>query len=304
MKLLLQKKVKELEKLAGAPRWKRLLKRPWRYLQATSLYWLIPSFEKEIKVKTFFGEDMHLMLPSALDIYLTGGKTHSSETRLAKFIIQSLQEGDSFLDIGAHFGYFSLLASKLVGKTGQVISIEPSQTTFYILQQNAAGRQNMKTYHAAASDKEGTQRFFELPNKYSEYNSLDVEQYKNTNWFKKLKLKENLVETIVIDNFLQKNELKPRIIKIDVEGAEEAVLRSIKNYLKTSDPLLAVELRKNEHNQLIKTHQNAVQLMINSGFSAHKITPEGNLSPLSRFDQNELKEWTESENIVFSKNPE
>lgn len=50
--------------------------------------------------------------------------------------ISKLKLGDTFLDIGANAGYFSILASKKIGNTGIVISIEPSQREYKILLSN------------------------------------------------------------------------------------------------------------------------------------------------------------------------
>jgi FkbM family methyltransferase len=49
---------------------------------------------------------------------------------------QYLRPGDTFIDIGANIGYFSLLAASRVGSTGQVHSFEPNPETFKGLQHN------------------------------------------------------------------------------------------------------------------------------------------------------------------------
>jgi len=117
--------VKKVEQIASASKMGRLLKNPLKYIHAILFRELVyknTKREKHVMAPTFFGVDMHLLLPSSTDIYLTGGKSHDSETRLAKFLIHELQTGDTFVDVGAHYGYFSLLAAKLVGDTGTVYS--------------------------------------------------------------------------------------------------------------------------------------------------------------------------------------
>jgi predicted methyltransferase len=47
-----------------------------------------------------------------------------------KFIKQILGEGDIFIDVGANWGYFTCLGSKIVGDTGLVIAIEPIRDIF------------------------------------------------------------------------------------------------------------------------------------------------------------------------------
>lgn len=60
---------------------------------------------------------------NALDENLVAGKFETSETR---FVQRFLKPGMTVLDIGAHHGFYSLLASKCVGETGEVIAFEPS----------------------------------------------------------------------------------------------------------------------------------------------------------------------------------
>src|SRR5258708_1459179 len=47
------------------------------------------------------------------------------EGSATNFVIQFVKEGMTIVDVGANFGYFSLLFSKLVGPTGRVIAFEP-----------------------------------------------------------------------------------------------------------------------------------------------------------------------------------
>ena len=49
-----------------------------------------------------------------------------------------LRKGDVVLDIGAHVGDFSLVASRKVGIEGRVIAIEPNPNLFEILKENIA----------------------------------------------------------------------------------------------------------------------------------------------------------------------
>jgi precorrin-6B methylase 2 len=52
------------------------------------------------------------------------------EPRITGWVSRHLAPGDTFIDVGANIGYYSLLASPLVGKTGTVVAIEASPRTF------------------------------------------------------------------------------------------------------------------------------------------------------------------------------
>src|SRR5438270_3347355 len=58
------------------------------------------------------------------------------EPHVEAVISQCLSPGDTFIDIGANIGYFSLFATTLVGETGKVVAIEPSARIFERLSEN------------------------------------------------------------------------------------------------------------------------------------------------------------------------
>src|SRR5262249_32712041 len=65
-----------------------------------------------------------------------GGLPHEVGTeRLLKAV---LREGATFVDCGANVGYFTRMASSLVGPTGTVIAVEPSPPALRLLRLNAS----------------------------------------------------------------------------------------------------------------------------------------------------------------------
>ena len=70
-------------------------------------------------------------------------KTHCIQTLLKKNQI--------FIDVGAHYGYFSKLASEIVGKQGQVYSFEPCEQNLIELKKNMTNS-NYIIYQYAASN--------------------------------------------------------------------------------------------------------------------------------------------------------
>ena len=86
-------------------------------------------------VKLFFGEKMHIVLPERVSEFLYYFKFF--ETGQTKFLLEYLKPGMIFADVGAHFGYFTLLSLKIVGESGQVHSFEPTKSTSDILSLNS-----------------------------------------------------------------------------------------------------------------------------------------------------------------------
>jgi hypothetical protein len=69
--------------------------------------------------------------------------------------VNTLQKGGVFLDVGAHVGYYSLLASKLVGDSGRIVSVEPNPPTIETLLRNIQlnGAGNVIVERVACTDK-------------------------------------------------------------------------------------------------------------------------------------------------------
>ena len=66
------------------------------------------------------------------------------EPYTAQAIKSNLKAGDTFWDIGAYIGWFSLLASKIVGPNGRVFSFEPSPDVFNLLSANTEGLHSIR----------------------------------------------------------------------------------------------------------------------------------------------------------------
>lgn len=133
-------------------------------------------------------------------------------------------EGDIVFDIGAHVGFYTLLASELVGISGRVIAFEPlPQNIFYLkrhLQLNRCA--NVKVIEAAVIEYNGTV-FFE------EGISSSMGHTSSQGKFR--------VKGVNLDEIIFNSEVPPPdCIKIDVEGDEMLVLMGAKSTLKNKHP--------------------------------------------------------------------
>jgi FkbM family methyltransferase len=95
-----------------------------------------PTLEPVVEVETAVGP---LLLPRAdqiiTQILLQGRFWEAPETRYLRSI---LGRGQAFVDVGAHVGYFSVLAAKRVGPSGTVIAVEPEARNLDLLHRNLA----------------------------------------------------------------------------------------------------------------------------------------------------------------------
>jgi FkbM family methyltransferase len=151
-----------------------------------------------------------------MDLFLSGGKTHDSEIRLCRYLIQQLEAGDCFCDVGAHVGYFSLLAKQLIGASGKVIAVEASPVTYELLEINCRNK-HIETHQMALSEHTGQLDFYVFPALYAEYNSVDIAQYKGKDWFEANPPTLHHIPCSTLNHLLQ--HINERcFVKIDVEG--------------------------------------------------------------------------------------
>jgi len=143
------------------------------------------------------------------------------EPNLTAWLKEQLHPGDTFLDVGANIGYFTLLASSLVGPAGRVLAVEASPSTFASLQRhierNAAT--NVRGINAAAYDRVATLPMYYLPEEENTGGASLVRQIGPV---------EALVEAMPLADMISESERsRLRVVKIDIEGAELQALRGL-----------------------------------------------------------------------------
>lgn len=298
----LHEQLDKVEKIANFSKLQRFIANPFRYLNAIGyreIIYPIKKKEKIILTDLFYRQKINVALPASTDIYLTKGKSHSSEIRLARFLIDTLAEGDLFIDIGAHIGYFSLLASKLVGHSGKILSFEPAPKTFHLLELNTRQVENVSVYPHAVSNTSDDLVFYELPNYYSEYNTSDISQFEKEDWFKNIEVNKVAVKCTTMDNIVRAESKIPKLIKIDVEGGEFQVLSGALHTLTHYSPIVVMEyLSSHRSNQ---SHIKATELLLSLNYTPYIIHAQGMLVHTEDIEHYLRVSNSESENVVFLK---
>ncbi len=298
---VLLRKLDQLEGVIQGSKFRRLFYTPPRYLSGIFLSKVLyPATGRgtKQKVKTYFDVPMLVNLPAAMDIFLLGTKTHDSEIRLQRFLIKSLKEGAHFVDVGAHYGFYSLLASQLVGSTGKVHAFEASRDTFNILRYNTREQPCIAIYNRAVSEEHGsTAQFFEFPTLQSEYNTLFGEQFRGQSWSGKGKRYE--VATVALDYFFTEKGIQPDIIKVDVEGAELLVLKGMAETLSRNNPIVVMEYV--DDRESTDSYEQALVFLTEKNYELHVISASGVLKPAIRINKYLKEKKIRSENLVFTK---
>lgn len=147
-----------------------------------------------------------------------------------------LIEGSAFVDVGANFGTFSLLASRLVGKSGQVIAIEPQLRLVQFLRESIglSGITNCVVKQSAVSREKGTREFF-----------IPADDSGRAGFFESFSgLEKHDSTRVPVDTLgsLVGEISSSLVVKIDVEGSEMRVLDGANEFIRTHRPAMIIEL--------------------------------------------------------------
>ncbi|MFA7201424.1 MAG: FkbM family methyltransferase [Candidatus Paceibacterota bacterium] len=235
----------------------------------------------------FFGWRMCIPAPIGLEYYLYGAKAHPSEIRLARFLLNTLTEGAVFFDVGAHFGFYSLLASFLVGKKGRVLSFEPNVEAWEYLNINKKSHDNISLFCGTVSSHEEGESFIKLPLLYSENSSTEQSIVDLNEQFRSIQ-EEIWVPSFTLDGIIQKYNIAPYVIKIDAEGAEFRILQGAHRLLSSHNPIIVME-----YNPDLPMHQEARAYLEQVGYAPSFIDSQGGLC---------VVDSTSDGFIVFKKN--
>lgn len=301
MPLDLSVSFEQVEKIAKASKARRMWYSPAKYLYAILYRKIFSHFfdlSTVIKVDTFFDCSMLIRFPAGTDIYLAGGKTDDAELRLTRFLFSELSPGDQFIDIGAHFGYYSLLASVCTGSGGKVIAIEPSQKTYALLQMNTNEYPNITAMHMAIAGSEGITGFYEFPHIYSEYSTVYPEQFQKQKWFRRIQMQKTEVYCTTLDNLLPQPADRRTFIKIDAEGSEYDVLKGGADFLRQNNSAIIIMeyLAASRDNT---NHKQALKLLADNGYTCFRIGKNGTLVNCGDVDSYLAENNMESDNLVF-----
>lgn len=163
---------------------------------------------------------------------LTECKIEKYESELFK---DALKEGMVVVDVGAHIGYYSLIAAKLVGKKGLVYAFEPEPSNYKLLCKNIEvnGYTNVVLVKKAVSNKKGKSKFWFNKSVLacSSFSKDNVLVFSRDRFLEKDNFLET--ETITLDDFFNNvgRDTKVDVIKMDTQGAEGLIIEGAKKIL-------------------------------------------------------------------------
>jgi len=146
--------------------------------------------------------------------------------------------GDCCIDVGANLGYYTISLANWVGPSGLVVAFEPFPGNFAILEKNVQLNQlhNVMLERSALSNCSGSvQLIYGVADRFSATPSIGGYAVEGN------RVSVN-VPSCQLDDYAAGLKKAPNFIKIDVEGAELAVLEGARRTLTAVRPILLVEI--------------------------------------------------------------
>ncbi len=190
------------------------------------------------------------------------------EKRVLERLLSLLRPGDVVYDIGSNFGIYAVLVARAIGPGGQVIAVEPGSEAFQHLERNLQLNEltNARCFRLALGDVSRKAHLFlgEVTGASSLIRPRAGGQGTEE------------IEVVEGDRWVEREKLSvPRVVKIDVEGNEFAVISGLRRTLARPEcELVCCEV----HPQLLpdgKSPEDVIDLLRALGFARNDVCQRG-----------------------------
>jgi FkbM family methyltransferase len=195
------------------------------------------------------------------------------------------------IDVGANIGYFAMVAARAVGPKGRVCAFEPVVEVRGILEKNLRLNDitNVSVRSEALSSEAGTAEFFTVPSRDTGLASLRKLPDATT----------VVVQRARFDDIW--DDAPIALVKIDVEGAELAVLHGMARILERLAPDLVIEITDGYLRGMGSSAEDLISFLAGFGYSIYWIDRE-ELVPIS--DGRHLRSCPSQFNALCTTRPE
>lgn len=206
------------------------------------------------------------------------------------FLLHFLRREDTFFDIGANVGSYTLLASGICG--AKSIAIEPVKSTFDILSKNISLnnlQDQVSAINSAAGAAMGTITF--TSDQDTKNHAVAANETVSQGAIN--------VPVITVDSLADKSS--PILIKVDVEGYETAVLKGMEQTLAKSE-LRAVIIELNGSGKRFGYDDDETrQLLLSKGFKPYAYDPFKRMLTLTASFGNHNTIYCRDEDFVYQR---
>ena len=198
-------------------------------------------------------------------------QSNKNEFGILKAIFENREYSDYFpfyekasiIDIGAHYGYFSIFAKNNTDKGSIIIAVEPSKSNYKHLKKNFEDNKisNITSFNYAIGGKSGLSRLYQgqSSNHSMVENYVLLEQNRD---FEEIEVKT--LEEFIIENNLDKIDF----LKMDCEGAEYSILENTSDYI--YDKIITISMEFHDLKVNYHTGGSLCKTLVKNGFEIVK----------------------------------
>jgi FkbM family methyltransferase len=258
----------------GPARAWRFARKPWSEKRRSLYYRWVRNFPSvPLPLKLPFG-GWWLVRNDYCSLAILAGTFEKEESR---FVEGFLRAGMTVLDIGAHHGYYTLLASKKAGPEGRVIAFEPSPRERRFLSRHVqlSGCANVTVEACALGSERGEADLFVVEGTETGCNSLRPPKVSQAT-------RTCRVAVEALDDYLETEGVrKVDLVKLDAEGGELEILRGANRLLeRVPRPVILAEVQDVRTQSWGYAARDIISFLDSHGFSWHRFAGNGALEAL------------------------
>lgn len=191
--------------------------------------------------------------------------TGTFEEKETEYVRRAIQSDWVCIDIGACFGWYSVLFSQVVGESGQVHAFEPvpDNRECLLANLNLNGISNVKVNTFALGEKEGTTKIY-VP---VDGVSGSLKAHAKLKDCKVIDINVSTLDQYATDNKLNRIDF----IKADIEGAEFLMLKGAESTLRKYRPTLMLEVQAHSTRLFGYEPENLFEWLKNIGYRAYYV---------------------------------
>ncbi|HVA96930.1 MAG TPA: FkbM family methyltransferase [Candidatus Acidoferrales bacterium] len=181
-----------------------------------------------------------------------------------KIIKRKIKKGDIVVDIGAHIGYYTLIAASIVGDKGKVYAFEPDPSNFHLLKKNinVNGYTNVVTVNKAVSNKNGNKRLYLNDENRGDHRVFDSGD----------KRKSIAIAVVTLDDFFKDKKETIDFMKMDIQGSEVFAMKGARKIVDKSKKIKFItEFMPFELDQSGSSAEEYLRLLKNNKFKIYRL---------------------------------
>jgi FkbM family methyltransferase len=200
----------------------------WRLFLGKAMRQALPGFRLHARLASLFGRSVKVsVMGKTFNMDLRDEAVSATifkdgiwEPEETEFLGKILRPGMVFIDIGAHIGYYTVIASSFVGGTGKVFAFEPDPGNFALLRKNVTENhcQNVVIGQKAIAASTQKVSLYRSKGNYGDHRTYDP----HDEVIRQPRTKRQLVavEALSLDDYFAARPTKIDVVKMDIQGSE------------------------------------------------------------------------------------